>query len=119
MESYYLSKHPIKVCRDYMRHSNIYDLYIYTWEEKENYFLITFEGDSYGMYWAGERYRSGSPWVGKMMPRQIFRVEFEDLGGQTGIRVQFINPTLFQKSSLIEIDGFWGRKLDAKKIKLR
>ena len=51
MESYYLSKHPIKVCRDYMRHSNIYDLYIYTWEEKENYFLITFEGDSYGMYW--------------------------------------------------------------------
>ena len=54
-----------------------------------------------------------------MMPRQIFRVEFEDLGGQTGIRVQFINPTLFQKSSLIEIDGFWERKLDAKKIKLR
>ena len=33
--------------------------------------------------------------VGKMMPRQIFRVEFEDLGGQTGRRVQVINPTLF------------------------
>lgn len=118
MEFYYLSKHPIKVCRDYIRHSNIYDEYIYTWEERGDYFLITFEGYSYGIYWAGERYRSGSPWAGNM-PRQIFRVEFEDLGGQTGIRVQFENPTLFHKSPMIIIDRFWERKLDAKRIKLR
>ena len=117
MESYYLSKYPIKLCRDYMRHSNIYDKYMYTWEEKEKYFLITFTGESYGMHWAGDRYRDGSRWAGNM-PRQSFKVEFADLGEQTGIRVQFIS-TWLSKSPLICIDGFWERKLDAKRIKIR
>lgn len=80
MESYYVSKYPIKLCRDYMMHSNIYDRYMYIWEEKEKYFLITFTGESYGMYWAGDRYSNGSPWAGRMMPRQSFKVEFVDSG---------------------------------------
>lgn len=61
MEFYYLSKHPIRLCMDYMKHFNIYDPFLYTWEERGDYFLITFEGNSYGIYWAGERYRNGSP----------------------------------------------------------
>lgn len=35
MESYYLSKYPIKLCRDYMRHSDIYDKYIYMGGERK------------------------------------------------------------------------------------
>ena len=120
MEFYYLSKHPIKVCRDYIRHSNIYDEYIYTWEERGDYFLITFEGRSYGAHWDGERYRNGHLWVGNM-PRQSFQVEFEDLGGQTGIRVQFISTFLSKNPQMQPwlFDRFWERKLDAKRIKLR
>ena len=117
MESYYLSKYPIRLCRDYIRHSNIYDEFIYTWEEKENYFLITFKGRSYGLYWTGEIYSNGSLWTGNM-PRQSFRVEFVDLGEQTGIRVQFIS-TWLSKNPSIYTDRFWERKLGAKRIKQR
>lgn len=90
---------------------------IYTWEEKENYFLITFEGESYGMRWAGDRYRDGFLWAGNV-PRQSFKVEFVDLGERTGIRVQFIGTWLSKEPS-IYTDRFWERKLDAKRIKTR
>lgn len=120
MEFYYLSEHPVKVCRDYMKHFNIYDCFLYTWEERGDYFLITFKGRSYGIYWTGDRYRNGHPWVGNM-PRQSFRVEFKDLGEKTGIRVQFIS-TFLSKTPQMQpwlFDRFWERKLDAKRIKLR
>ena len=35
MEYYYLSKYPIRLCNDYIKHSNVYDRFIYTWEEEE------------------------------------------------------------------------------------
>lgn len=106
MESYYVSKYPIKLCRDYMMHSNIYDSYMYIWEEKENYFLITFTGESYGMYWAGDRYSNGSPWAGRMMPRQSFKVEFVDLGEETGRKKNK------NKIGIAEMFQFWKKKKD-------
>ena len=35
LEYYYLSKYPIKLCNDYIKHSKVYDWFIYTWEEEE------------------------------------------------------------------------------------
>ena len=55
------------------------------------------------------------------MPRQSFKVEFVDLGEQTGIRVWFISTCLSKNPALntVEIDRFWERKLDARRIKQR
>lgn len=108
MEFYYLSKYPIRLCREYMTHFNIYDRFIYTWEERGDYYLITFKEIRNSMCsLSGVR-------------RPIFKVVFEDLGDQTGIRAQFINPGLIIKIPLVpttDIDKFWETKLDAKRIK--
>lgn len=34
MELYYLPKYPIRLCRDYMTHFNIYNIFVYVWEER-------------------------------------------------------------------------------------
>lgn len=109
MESYYLSKYPIGSCRDYMTHFNIYDIFIYVWEEREGYYLITFKDYSdigYSMFGAS---------------RPVFKVVFEDFGDQTGIRTQFMNPWILKKPWIPQrdIDRFWEIKLDAKRIKRR
>lgn len=110
MEFYYLSKYSIKLCRDYMKHSNVYDRFIYTWEEREAYYLITFK-----------EYKSSTSFSSLANARKpIFKVVFEDFVDQTGIKVQFINPGLIIKLpsvSTTDIDKFWETKLDAKRIK--
>lgn len=108
MEFYYLSKHPIKLCREYMKHSNVYDRFIYTWEEKESYYLITFK-----------EFRN-SIFSLSSARKPMFKVVFEDFGDKTGIRVQFISTGLIIKTpsvTTIDIDKFWEKKLDAKRIK--
>lgn len=107
MEFYYLSKYPIRLCRDYIRHSNIYDRFIYTWEERDGCYLITFK-----------EYRN-STFSMSNARKPVFKVIFEDLGEQTGVRVQFMNPGLFIKTpsvNTIDIDRFWENKLDAEKM---
>ena len=107
MEFYYLSKYPIRLCRDYIKHSNIYDRFIYTWEERDDRFLITFK-----------EYRN-STFSMSNARKPVFKVMFEDLGEQTGVRVQFMNPGLFIKTpsvNTIDIDKFWENKLDAERI---
>ena len=108
MEFYYLSKYPIRLCREYMTHFNIYDRFEYTWEGKGDCYLITFKEFRNSMLsLSGVR-------------RPIFKVVFEDFGDQTGIRVQNINPNWIVKTptvSIKEIDKFWEKKLDAKRIK--
>lgn len=107
MEFYYLSKYPIRLCRDYIRHSNIYDRFIYTWEEREGCYLITFK-----------EYRN-STFSMSNARKPVFKVMFEDLGEQTGVRVQFMNPGLFIRTpsvNTIDIDLFWENKLDAEKM---
>lgn len=108
VEYYYLSKYPIRLCNDYIKHSNVYDWFIYTWEEKEGYYLITFKEFKRSI-------RSLNS-----VPKPIFKVIFEDLGDQTGIRVQYMNPGLIKFLLWIperDIDRFWEKKLDAKRIK--
>lgn len=110
MEYYYLSKYPIRLCRDYMKHSNVYDRFIYTWEEREDYYLITFK-----------EYRNRMRSLANAR-KPMFKVMFADFGDQTGIRVQFINPGLIIKLPSVcttDIDKFWETKLDAKRIKQR
>lgn len=112
-EFYYLSKYPVRLCRDYMKHFNIYDRFLYTWEEREGYYLMTFT----------EHTRPGYTLVGRRKP--VFRVTFEDFGDQTGIRVQYLNLVCWAEIwvtpciSLWDIDKFWEKKLDAKRVKLR
>lgn len=110
MEFYYLSKYPIKICRDYMEHSNAYDRFIYTWEKKEGYYLITFK-----------EFKSSTAFRSLANVRKpVFKVVFEDFAEQTGIRVQFISTGFIIKSMPIfpqDVDKFWMKKLDAKKIK--
>lgn len=108
MEFYYLSKYPIKLCKEYMTHFNIYDRFIYTWEEREDYYLITFK----------EIRNSGLSLACAHKP--TFKVVFEDFVNQTGIKVQFISNGLLVKTLPMhsrEIDKFWETKLDAKRIK--
>ena len=105
---YYLSKYPIKLCNDYIKHSNVYDWFMYTWEEKEGYYLIKFD-----------EFRRSILTLGNV-PKPIFKVVFKDLGDQTGISVQYMNPGLFKNFSWLhekDIDKFWEIKLDAKRIK--
>ena len=93
MAFYYLSKYPIRLCRDYIRHSNIYDRFIYTWEEREGCYLITFK-----------EYRNST---------------FSMSNARKPVRVQFMNPGLFIRTpsvNTIDIDRFWENKLDAEKM---
>lgn len=112
MEFYYVSKYPIKLCKDYMKHSNAFDCFIYTWEEKEDYYIITFK-----------EYKSSTAFFSLANTRKpMFKVIFEELGDQTGVKVEFINPGLIIKLPSVtdkEIDKFWEKKLDAKRIKLK
>ena len=110
MELYYLSKYPIRLCREYMTHFNIYDNFVYAWEEREDYYLITFK-----------EYRN-SIFSLATARKPIFKVVFEDFGEQTGIRTRFMNPGLIIELPEIpikDIDCFWETKLDAKRIKQR
>lgn len=107
MEYYYLSKYPIRLCNDYIKHSNVYDRFIYTWEEEEGYYLITFKD-----------YRNSIRSLNNS-PKPTFKVIFRDLGNQTGIEVQFLRSR-FIKTPFVatkDIDKFWEIKLDAKRIK--
>ena len=108
MELYYLSKYPIRLCREYMTHFNVYDQFEYVWEEREDYYLITFK-----------EYRNNMrSLVNARKP--IFKVAFEDFGDQTGIRTQFMNRGLIIELPEVPIkyiDRFWEIKLDAKRIK--
>lgn len=106
MEFYYESHYAIDLCREYIKHDNVYDKFSYTWEENEDHFLITFLEFKNSI-----RSLQNSP-------KPTFKVVFEDLGTKTGIHVEFIKaflqPTPFVYTK--EIDEFWKRKLDAEKI---
>ena len=110
MEFFYLSKYPIRLCREYMTHFNVYDRFEYIWEEREDYYLITFK-----------EYRNSIRSLYNAR-KPIFIVVFEDYGDQTGIWVKNINPDWLTKLptvSTVDIDRFWETKLDAKRIKQR
>ena len=108
MELYYLSKYPIRLCREYMTHFNVYDRFEYIWEDKGEYYLIIFK-----------EYRNSIFSLANAR-KPIFKVVFEDFGDQTGIRTWFINPGLIIKLPNVcerDLDCFWEIKLDAKRIK--
>lgn len=51
-------------------------------------------------------------------PKPTFKVTFENMGNQTGITVQFVKGVL-QPSPFVSgknVDMFWEKKLDAKKL---
>lgn len=107
MQYYYLSNYSLDLCLEYMKHDNIYDKFSYKWEKtEENDYFITFI-----------EYKNSILSLANS-PKPTFRVIFEDLGGQTGIHVQFLKsflqplPFVYTK----DIDTFWEVKLAAKKI---
>lgn len=104
---YYVSDYPISLCLEYMKHSNIYDRFSYKWEENNGYYFITFI-----------EYKNSMRSLATS-PKSKFIVIFNELGEQTSINVSFIN-TILQPVPFIatnEIDTFWERKLNAKRIK--
>ena len=101
---YYITNYSLELCLEYMKHDNIYDIFSYKWEEREDYYLITFIE-----YKRSMRSLATSP-------KPVFKVTFEDLGNQTGINVQFLKGFL-QPMPFVptrNIDRFWETKLDAK-----
>lgn len=104
---YYVSDYPISLCLEYMKHCNIYDRFSYKWEENNGYYFITFI-----------EYKNSMRSLATS-PKSKFIVIFNELGEQTSINVSFIN-TILQPVPFIatnEIDTFWERKLNAKRIK--
>ena len=91
MQFYYVTNYSIPLCLDYMKHANVQDRFVYQWEEKEDYFLITFL-----------EYKNG--------------IKLEN---QVGINVQFLSGTLQPVPFVYtkEVDMFWEKKLDAKKVR--
>lgn len=100
---YYITKYPLNLCLDYMKHRNINDTFVYSWEEKGDYYLITFKEYNGILSLANA-------------PKPTFKVVFEDLGNETGIHVQFLSdifqpvPSVYTKN----IHEFWEKKLEAK-----
>jgi hypothetical protein len=103
---YYITKYPLGLCLEYMKHDNIYDIFSYKWEEEGNYYLITFI-----------EYKNSILSLGTS-PKPTFKVIFEDLENQTGINVKCLKnilqpiPFVYTK----DIDMFWEKKLEAKRI---
>lgn len=106
---HYITNYSLDLCLEYMKHDNIYDKFEYVWEERGDYYLITFK-----------EYKNGMLSLANA-PKPTFKVTFENMGNQTGISVQFIkgNGFLQQVPSVRtkDIDTFWEKKLDAEKIK--
>lgn len=106
MEYHYVTDYALNLCQDYMKHENVSDRFTYKWEEDEEGYLITFLEFKNSI-------RSLTN-----CPKPVFFVKFEDMGGQTGIHVQFLAgildpvPFIFTK----DIDTFWEKKLDAKRV---
>lgn len=42
LQYYYVADYSLDLCLEYMKHDNVYDRFSYKWEEKEDYYLITF-----------------------------------------------------------------------------
>lgn len=104
---YYITDYSLALCLEYMKHDNIYDVFSYIWEEKEDYYLITF------MEYKNSIFSLATS------PKPTFKVKFEDLKDCTRIGVWFIK-SLFQPIPFVstkDIDMFWGKKLEAKRIK--
>lgn len=103
---YYTTNCSLELCLEYMKNDNIYDRFKYEWEEKGDYYLITFI-----------EYKNNMLSLANS-PKPTFKVTFESIGNQTGIIVQFIKgflqplPFVYGK----DVDIFWERKLDAKKV---
>lgn len=102
---HYITDYSLDLCLEYMKHDNIYDKFEYVWEERGDYYLITFK-----------EYKNGMLSLANA-PKPTFKVTFKNMGNQTGISVQFIKgslqavPFVYTK----DIDAFWKKKLDAKK----
>ena len=102
---YYETNYSIEFCRDYMKHDNVNDVFLYKWEEKENHYIITFT-----------EYKNSILSLANA-PKPVFKVSFEDLETKTGIKVEFIKdflqpvPFVYIK----DIDKFWKEKLNAVK----
>lgn len=101
---YYVTNYPLHLCLEYMKHENVYDKFSYGWEEKGDYYLITFN-----------EYKNSILSLAAA-PKPTFKVTFEDLGNETGIRVQFLS-TVFQPVPFVytkDINAFWEKKLEAR-----
>lgn len=102
---YYTTNYPLDLCLEYMKHNNIYDKFTYVWEEKEDYYLITFK-----------EYKNSLLSLA-CSPKPKFKVMFENEKNETGITVQFetgiFQPVPFAYTK--DIDAFWEKKLNAKK----
>ncbi|MDE6530059.1 MAG: hypothetical protein K2K96_04720 [Lachnospiraceae bacterium] len=104
---HYITNYSLDLCLEYMKHDNIYDKFEYVWEERGDYYLITFK-----------EYKNSMLSLANA-PKPTFKVTFENMGNQTGISVQFLKgslqPVPFAYTK--DIDIFWEKKLDAEKVK--
>ncbi len=102
---HYITNYSLDLCLEYMKHDNIYDKFEYVWEERGDYYLITFK-----------EYKNGMLSLANA-PKPTFKVTFENMGNETGISVQFIKESLQAVPFVYtkDIDAFWEKKLDAKK----
>lgn len=107
LKFYYVTDYDLDLCLEYMKHDNIYDRFIYEWEEKEDYCLITFK-----------EYKNSIMSLATS-PKPMFKVTFENVENQTGIMVEFVEGFLQRLPfvSTKDVDVFWEKKLNAKKVR--
>ena len=109
----YITDYDLKVCLDYMKHDNIYDVFTYEWKE--------IQGRQYTYYMKFKEYKNS--WWRRLgnCPVQAFEVIFEELGDQTAIHVNFIRGPLGLFLQFVTdkyIDMFWKQKLNAQRTNI-
>lgn len=106
---YYETGYTLEECQEYMRHSNVTDLYCYDWVKGQEGYLLTFRGNKGGV-WAD---------FGKEAYGSTYYVQFNRLKEGTAMRISFAGQQeSFQWYPVLipaeDVHTFWDRKLAMK-----
>ncbi len=104
---YYVTEYPLDLCLQYMQNDNVYDVFSYTWEKREGFYLLTFV-----------QYKNSFRQLSSLFAPS-FIVQFENVEEKIGVNVSYVSNIMqpFPMVDVYNIDAFWEKKLNAKRIK--
>lgn len=104
---YYVTEYPLDLCLQYMQNDNVYDIFSYTWEKRDCFYLLTFV-----------QYKNSIRQLSTMY-EPSFVVQFENVGEKTYVDVSYVSKIMqpFPVVHVDKIDAFWEKKLNAKRVK--
>lgn len=103
-EFHYVSHYSLSSCLDYMKHSNVYDVFEYNWEEDKGNYLLTLK-----------KVKCQATYITPNMPKPMYAVTFEEVEVGTKINLYRLSSD-FMNYSESQLDLFWEKKLEAKKL---